>query len=49
MGCPMCDWKTASLLILGLAIILVGPGHWAFVGVGLAIAAYVWALWPKKA
>jgi len=48
MGCPMCDWKTASLLIAGLIVMLFAPEPWMWLGLVFAIAAYAWALWPKK-
>ena len=48
MGCPMCNWKTAILMVAGLAIIILPLGIYSFLGIGLVIAAWVWAMWPKK-
>ena len=48
MGCPLCDWKTALLLIVGLMVLLLPLGVFSNAGFGLIIVAYVWTLWPKK-
>ena len=49
MGCPMCDWKTALLMVAGIALIFLSLGfYFSVLGVGLMIAAWVWAMWPNK-
>jgi len=48
MGCPMCDWKTALLLVAGLIVLLLPIGGFSNAGFALIGVAYVWAFWPKK-
>jgi len=47
MGCPLCNRKTAILMIIGLAILFL-PGNISYLGFGFIILAYGLALFPGK-
>jgi hypothetical protein len=47
MGCPLCNRKTAGLLIAGLVMLFL-PGILSYVGMGLIALAYGMALLPGK-
>ena len=48
MGCPMCEWKTALLMLAGFALLLAPLGVYSYLGLAFIITAWVWAMWPKK-
>ena len=48
MGCPMCDWKTAILMVAGITILFLAIPYNLLIGFSLMGAAWLWSLWPKK-
>ena len=48
MGCPMCDWKTALLMVAGLAFLFIAVPYNTFIALVLMITAWAWSMWPKK-
>ena len=48
MGCPMCSWRTAILMVAGIAILFMAIPYNLIIGLSLMGAAWVWSMWPKK-